>query len=335
MQRKLNDSVGSRDCDKPRILYPRLMILRSVCARYLLPIFLCFGAATMHGEEIEIAPRLRAGDEFSLKVVHARENSSRPEHNAKSTTTIAVRVLTATPDGLTLEWTPGDASIDNPQLARDPMITAAMQAIRGVSLRLKLSPDGEFTGLTNQDEVVSRLQKAVDVMQRELLNKVPEEQRTKVQSMIGSVLSPTVLVASATRDVQTYFGLNGAALAVGEPVEVEIQQPNPFGGEPIPSRLRVTAASATKTEAVINTTTTYDGAVLMKMTEALLAKAGQSVSPEDLAKAPSMKMADEARYVFDRKLGLMREGRVERRIDAGAARRVDHWDIRLLETPKR
>ena len=97
----------------------------------------------------------------------------------------------------------------------------------------------------------------------------------------------------------------------------------------------MTAASATKTEAVINTTTTYDAAVLMKMTEALLAKAGQSPSPEDLAKAPPMKMADEARYVFDRKLGLMREARVERRIEAGTVRRFDHWDIRLLKAPKR
>jgi hypothetical protein len=172
-------------------------------------------------------------------------------------------------------------------------------------------------------------------MVRELTNKVPEEQRNKFQSMMGSFLSPGMLIAAATRDVQMYFGLNGATLVVGEPVEVEIQQPNPFGGEPIPSRLRVTATSATKTEAVINTTTTYDSTVLMKMTEALLAKAGQSLSPEDLAKAPSMKMDDDARYVFDRKLGLLREARIERKFEAGAMQRFDRWDIRLLKAPKR
>jgi hypothetical protein len=289
----------------------------------------------MRGEEVEIVPRLRAGDEFSLEVVHARENSSRPEQNAKSTTPIAVRVLTATPEGSTLEWTPGEPSLDNPQLARDPMFAAAINAVRGVSLQLKLSPDGEFTGLTNQDEVVSRLQAATDVMVRELTTKLPEEQRAQFKSAMGSVLSPAMLIASATRDVQTYFGLNGATLAVGEPVEVELQQPNPFGGDPIPARLRVTAASATKSEAVINTTTSYDPAVLVKMTEALMAKAGQSLTPDDIAKAPAMKMADEARYVLDRKLGVIREARVERRVEADTIRRVDHWDIRLLKAPTR
>ena len=311
------------------------MILRSVCAGYLLTIILCFGAATIRAEEIEIAPQLRADDEFSLRWIHTRENSSRPAQNAKSTTTVAVRVLTATPKGLTLAWTPGDSSIDNPQLARDPMITAAMDAVRGVSLHLKLSPEGEYTGLSNQDEVVSRLQKAVDGMMRELMNKLPEEKRSQFQSMIGSVLSPTMLIASATRDAQTYFGLNGATLDVGKPVEVEIQQPNPFGGEPIPARLRATAASATSTEAVINTTTTYDPAVLVKMTEALVAKTGQSLTSEQIAKAPPMKMADEARYVFDRKLGLIREAQLERRVEAGPTRRLDRWDIRLLKAPTR
>ena len=229
------------------------MLIRSFRAGYLLPIVLYLGAATTRGEEVEIVPRWRAGDEFSLKVIHTRENSSRPEQNAKSTTTIAVRVLTATPEGSTLEWTPGDASLDNPQLARDPMLAAAMNAVRGVSLHLQLSRDGEFTGLSNRDEVVSRLQTATDAMVRELTAKLPEEQHAQFRATMGSVLSPAMLIASATRDVQTYFGLNGATLAVGEPVEVELQQPNPFGGEPIPARLRVTAASAKKSEAVINT----------------------------------------------------------------------------------
>jgi len=311
------------------------MFPKSVCAFYLLPIILCFGAATIHGQQIEVAPRLKAGDEFSLNVIHARENSSRPEQNAKSTTTIAVRVLTATPEGLTLAWTPGDSSIDNPQLARDPMITAAMDAVRGVSLHLKLSPDGEYNGLSNENEVVSRLQKAADGMMRELMKKLPEDKRSQFQSMMSSVLSPTMLIASATRDAQTYFDMNGATLDVGKPVEVEIQQPNPFGGEPMPARLRATAASATTTEAVINTTTTYDAAVLVKMTEALVAKTGQSLTPEQIAKAPPMKMADEARYVLDRKLGLIREAQLERRVEAGPTRRLDRWDFRLLKAPTR
>jgi hypothetical protein len=327
--------MGGRIATAAEIHYRRAMLARPVRAGSLLPIVLCFTAATVTGEEIEIAPRLRAGDEFRLEFIHTRENSSRPAHNAKITSAIIVRVLTATPEGWTLEWIADDASIDNAQLAREPAVTAAMAAMRGVSLNLKLGPDGEFTGLANEQEVVSRLQAAVDAMMRELKSTIPEEQRPTFQSMMSSVLSPAMLLASATRDVQMYFGLNGATLEVGEPLEVEMQQPTPLGGEPLPCRLRVTAASATETEAVIVTTTTFDGAVFTKMTEAMLAKAGQSPRPEDPASLPPMKMTDEATYTFDRKLGLTREARIERRIDAGPARRVDKWNIHLRKAPKR
>jgi hypothetical protein len=108
-----------------------------------------------------------------------------------------------------------------------------------------------------------------------------------------------------------------------------------LGGEPIPSRVRVTAESATKTEAVIKTATTCDSAVLRMRTEALKAKAGQAPSPEELAKKPPMKVVDETRYVLDRKLGIMREGRLERRAEVGAAQRVERWEIELLKKPKR
>jgi hypothetical protein len=174
------------------------MRVRSVYAAYLLPAMVCLGTATVCGEEVEIVPRLRVGDEFSLRVIHTREDSSRPQHNTRVATTIAVRVLTATPEGLTLAWTPGEASVDDARAARDPAATAPSQALRGITLHVKLGTDGEFAGLANQDELVLPLQARADGLLRELTNNVPEEQREKFQSTMAAVLSPPTLIASAT-----------------------------------------------------------------------------------------------------------------------------------------
>jgi hypothetical protein len=286
-------------------------------------------------QEIEVVPRLRAGDEFSLKMIRTRENSSRPQHDGKSTTVVVVRVVEATPEGLTLDWTPGPTSFENPKVAGDPVLLAAAAAMRDINLRLNLNAEGEFSGLANEKEILPRLEAGVEVIIRELTNKIPEEQRKNFQSMVAAVLSPALLIASATREAQMYFGLNGASLAVGEAVEVGIEQPNPLGGDPVPARWRVLAESATKTSVVIKTTTTYDSAALMRLTRALLEKGGQVLSEEELAKAPPLTMEDEGQYVFDRKTGLMREAVVKRRLKAGNVQRFDGWEIRLVKAPKR
>jgi hypothetical protein len=88
--------------------------------------------------------------------------------------------------------------------------------------------------------------------------------------------------------------------------------------------------SATADVASLKTTTTYDAAALMRLTESLAKRAGAAIPPEELARLPPMEMADEGTFVFDRKLGLMRAVKVNRRIAVGATRRLDAWDIRLV-----
>jgi hypothetical protein len=151
---------------------------------------------------------------------------------------------------------------------------------------------------------------------------------------VGQVLSAEVLIASATRDAGTYFGLDGVSLPPGEAVEVDIEQPNPLGGGSIPAKFKVRVESATADSASLTTTTTYDAASLVRLTESLAKQAGAPISPGQLAKLPPIEMADEGTYLFDREVGLMREVSVNRRITVGANRRLDGWQIRLLKSPR-
>ncbi|MGH9255548.1 MAG: hypothetical protein ACRD3C_13390 [Vicinamibacterales bacterium] len=286
-------------------------------------------------QEVAITPRLRVGDEFRLEVTRVRTNSSRPQEDGKSTTPIDVRVVAATADSITLDWTPGTTTFENAQVAENPLLVAASNAVTGMVLRITLDADGRFTGLANGAEVASKLQAAVKVITTALEAKLPVDRRHDFQAFIGQVLSPSVLINSATREVQMYFGLNGTALSVGETDEFTIEQPNPLGGGVIPSAITVRAESASSDVAVLITTTTYDRESLRRLTLALIEQTGRPVPPQELTRLPPLEMSDDGRYVLDRTVGLMREVILNRRVAAGTNGRRDSWEIRLARGPQR
>jgi hypothetical protein len=291
-----------------------------------------FAIATQaHAQDISIVPTLRAGDSFQLEVIRIRQNSSQPQQNGKSTTRVNVLVLSSSADGSVIEWVPGATVFDNPQVALNPLVGSAAQALRDIRFQLNLNADGELLGMANQAEVAPKLKSVVDAVVRDLAARVPEDQRKGFLDLIGQVLSVDVLIAAATRDAATYLGLNGASLAVGEALDVDLEQPSPLGGDPIPAKFSVRMESATADTASLKTSTTYDGAALVRLSQSLAKQAGKPIPPEELAKLPSIDMADEGTYVFDRKRGLMREVKVNRRVVVGPNRRLDVWEIRLID----
>jgi hypothetical protein len=294
----------------------------------------CVLAPAVSAQTVDIVPSLRAGDELRLQIVHSREDSTRPERNATVTTQIQVRVVSVTAEGTTLEWQPGTASIDTSAPITDPLVVATNEAVGNVVLRISLSPDGEVTGLVNQRDVLAKLQPAIDVVVRGLLERVAPEQRAAVQSAMARVLSPQFLTASVMRDVETYFALGGASLDVGEAVEVEVEQPSPLGGDPLPSVLWVKADSATADGLVVLTRTRYDKEALVSLTKTLISQAGAPpLSNQELV--PAMEVVDEARFVIDRRLGIAREIQASRGATVGPQRRLERWTFRLVEPPRR
>ena len=285
----------------------------------------------VYAQEISIVPKLRAGDSFQIQVIRIRENSAQPQQNGKSTTRVDVRVLSNSPDRTVIEWVPGATVFDNPQAAQNPLVGFASQALRDIRFQLNLNADGELQGLANQTEVAPKLKTVVDAVVRDLAGRMPEDQRRAFLDVIGQILSVDVLIASATRDAAAYLGLNGVTLAVGEMPELDLEQPSPLGGGPIPAKFRVRIESATADVALLKTTTTYDRAALAHLTESLAKQAGKPIPPEQLAKLPPMNMADDGSYLFDRNRGLMREVKVNRRVSVGSNRRLDAWEIRLVE----
>ena len=286
-------------------------------------------------QDVTIAPKLAIGDEFRLALVRTRDNSAQPQQNSTSRTVISVRVTSAGADGYVLDWVPGETVVDNQQLAQNPVVMAAVEAVRGLRFRLTLNADGELTGLANQDEILPKLKSMMDTIVQQILAGIPDDERTAMVSFMNQVLSPEVLVSSATREAGIYFGLNGVSLASGEVAEIELQQPSPFGGGVIPGIFRVRMDSITTNSVSLTTETTYDSTALLRLTESLIKQAGKPIPPSELAKVPPIDMNDDGTFVFDRTVGLMREVTMIRRVVAGTNQRLDRWEMRLLDGPKR
>ena len=294
-----------------------------------------FVATAVSAQEVRIAPLLKSGDEFRLEITRVREDSARPQQNSKGTTLVDVRVVSATAQGLTLDWVPGTTEMGSSQIAANPLMRAASDALRGLRLTLTLGADGEYSGLSNETDVLAQLQKSVDPMLRLLLENAPAAERDPIEKALRQVLSPAVMVASVTRDAQTYFSLNGVSIAVGEALEAEVQQPNPLGGSPLPATVRISLESATADSCVVTMATTYEPAALVAMTRGFAEQMGKPLPEQELQKIPTFQLRDDSRFVLDRTVGLMREVTVNRRVIAGSDHRLDRWEMRLVRAPRR
>jgi mRNA-degrading endonuclease toxin of MazEF toxin-antitoxin module len=312
--------------------------MRSPCGKVsvaLLAFALRIGAGDAFAQSVTIRPTLRAGDEFKLALVRSRQNSVQPQQSGGSRTVVNVRVLSVSPDRSVVEWVQGDTALDNPQLAQNPILAAALQAARDLRVHLELNPEGELSGVANRDEIVATLKSMLEAITRELSGRLSDEQRAAMQVVVAQVLSPEALIAGATREAAMYFGLDGMSLTSGEVAETTIEQPSPFGGGVIPGVFRVRLQSLTADSASVTTATTYERAALSRLTEDLIRQAGAAVPADARASMPPMDLTDEGTYLFDRTLGLMREVIVNRQVAVGNNRRIDRWEIRLLEGPQR
>lgn len=299
----------------------------------LLPFCLAFSGQAF-SQELTLRPTLQVDDTFELEIIRLREDSRRPQMNGRSRTPIHVRVLESNPKGLLLEWKQGATEFDNPEIIKNPIAAAASNAVKDLVLQLELNPAGQFARLRNEAEVTAKLQTVMESLLTALGRQIPDaNQRQQVESLVRRLMSPPVLLASATRDAQTYFALNGATVDKEKPFTADLQQPSPFGGGAIPARFRLTLDSLDAHSASLATTTTYDPQAVARFSAQLLAQAAPA-SAQSAAKPPALHIEDSAAYTYNRAFGLMSDVVVRRRVSAsGALNALDGWDIRLTRRP--
>ena len=286
------------------------------------------------GQEILIKPRLAAGDAFKLEVTKSREDAGKPDDNYTTHTPVTVKVLSASKDGFVIEWRPGVVRIEGPGAKIDPALAMAANLVGDATVKFVLGPDGEMEGVENAAELTPKFEMLIDIATREASKTMSAEEASRFQGFMKQILSPTLLLSLVSRDAETYLSLHGLALAPGESAEGKLEQPNPFGGRPIPAVFKVRMTKATPDAAMLETVTTFDADTLLQVTMQLLEQAAGKPAPEEVAKA-RMDLSEKGTVTFDRKVGLISEVTHTRAIAFGPSKRTERWVIRLVTPPKR
>jgi len=284
-------------------------------------------------QQLTIRPTLQTGDSFQLEYTRIVEDSRRPQANGRIRAVVTVRVAEANPKGFLLAWTSGASSVDNPEIVKNPVAAAAANALKDYTLEVQLGPDGQYLGLRNEAATGAKLQSDMDAMIESLGRQLANPaQRQSAGALVRRLMSPPVLLGQATRDVRTYFALNGVEATAGKPAVQSMEQPAPFGTGLLAATYTLVLDSMDAHSARLSSTTAYDGQELSRLAARFFAQLAGGAPAA--AASPSLEMADSAAYTYNRAYGLMSDIVVRRRLTgSGGVNRLDGWDVKLIRHP--
>lgn len=292
-------------------------------------------------QNVTLRPRFVAGTSFVLEVTRATEQSTgkdTPTRKFSVTRTVDVRVVSASREGSVLEWKPRPTLLDYLAMS-DPTSAMGLELLGSVPVTLNLDRDGQLDSIGNEADLQSRLVAARDALLKRVFKDMkPEmkpEDKARFEALLARVLSPANLVTLATREPQLYVDLNGLEDIGRDGFEAAIEMPNPVGVKPLAGILAIRLESVNAAQAVVQTTLKYDPATTAGMVTALLGEFAPDVAANnkeaiaEFQKRP-FALVDEGRYVFDRKINIMREVTYVRRAGVEPVYKIERFEMKLV-----
>lgn len=192
---------------------------------------------------VSIVPKWQVGDKLRFEMVRTRERSQKgePARRGSAATDFEVEVLSAGKTGFVLAWTWAETRLDDPDLASNLVARKMANLMNGFRMILDVNQDGAFRGVQNWAELKDKGITLVEAVSDELKKAGLDE--AAVGTIRGQVsatfASQEQINQFATREPQLFFMAMGAEFDGDAPIEMDSELPNPFGGEPFPSRARI------------------------------------------------------------------------------------------------
>jgi hypothetical protein len=285
-------------------------------------LFLCVTAIS-GAETFAIVPKFAVGQQFKIEITKTREDTGR-SRGGGSKSDVLMKVIEVNEQGAIAEWVVKDTQfLMEVPAALKGMVEASAKVVKGLPFELQFDKEGAFTGLRNADEVNSRLMSMVKVLIGELTKELPDEaMKQAFAKQVGPILNPAFVIGSATREIQLLFNLSGAELDTGERLVVNLEAPNPLGGDTkLPSVFEVLLEKIAGGEAYVTTVQKHDPGAARAMVTALTGKA----PPE--GEMPAVELIDTGEFVFDASTKLAKRIHHVRKISVGPQHRTDTIDI--------
>lgn len=279
----------------------------------------------------EVLPNWETGQKTRYEIVKTRKKTQGElvTLNMTARTGLEIEVLEVNDEGYTLAWTFGETEYDDPKFREDPLVKQMSNLLKGHRIILELDPQAIILGVENWKEIQGSTEEMIEVLTKSLeaegLNKTKiEKLGQQVASMFATKQQITEL---CTREAQIMFMAIGVELVPSQPLAFEDKLPNPFGGEPFPTRAAFTLKEndADSDETTIKWRQTLvpdDARRIMEATLKTLAERIGGPVP-DADQLLKFSVEDQAQFVFEKSTGWIHSATHKRSTRAGGNTQED------------
>ncbi len=301
-----------------------------------------FGLAQAVAEGVEILPRWKKGEKAAYKLVKSRERArdDKATQEGKSTTDIKIEVIQADNHGFVMSWTFGEPKLEGPGgVAQHPLIKRMVQLVTGTKFLLEVDKSGSLKGVKNWEEIKKLTSQALEMMMKESLPEgLDKDKAGAFRSMVESMLATKEQIEQlCTREAELFFLPFGKKLASGQPLDYEVNLPNPFGGEPLPGRGRFDLKTYDKSsgQAVITRTQTISPEAMKRFLEDLVKKATEQLGqPPATATMPkTITIEDSSEIVINVPSGWIESVTLTRTTKVDGAVQIERQELRRTALP--
>lgn len=276
------------------------------------------------------------GTKYHIDFTKSREDveDGKPTKRNSSLTPIDVEVLAKREDGYTYRWTFSKPIIQTEAPLPGSLIDKMTGLVDGMQLDLLADSSGSVTALAEPAAMDAHFERTTKILIDEIVAKgeLAASELVSLKKAVSSMKGPT-FQASYLNFPRIFYMPSGAELNVGEKREYEDKLPNPFGGEPLPSKayLVLTKVDRSAGEAIVDWRQTIDpakaGPILEASIREFTKRTGQELPKE--AKLSFDAIEDASTYVYDLVTGLPKSVVNSRTTMMAGRRRVDSHEFKV------
>lgn len=280
---------------------------------------------------VRLSPEWAKGDKVEYEFTKGRERKKdgKVVLSGTSTTPITVEVLKAGKDEVEVGWTFGETKINDLAQAKNPQVKAMSNIMKGRQIVFTLDPEGGLTGIKNFEELQKTSDEIVDFLAGLMKESGGTQADTdKVKAAVKGMFANRELGETMwLKDPAALFFLVGEKLEEGKTKETDEELPNPFGGDPFPTKRRVefTKMNAKAGTAVISVSVAFDEKaaekILNQIIKDLTKQLGKEPPNADVIKG--FRITDAAEYTVSTKTGWVEKAKVTRTLKQGDGVQVD------------
>jgi len=243
---------------------------------------------------------------------------------------ILVEVLDWDDSGYLVQWTYTDAK---PSDNASDFERRIVEINEGLAVRYHITDLGEFTGVENFEEIATWTTDAAVRILDEFAG--DPNVRSSLETVLNAFESKEAFERLAMEEIKFYHMLHGYSYLADDPLIVEGNVENPFGGSPILAKTTVKLAEINNEHetAYLVYTRTFDAAALNRaLYEAMNGYIpNDELTPEQTATLPVFNIEMKKQFIFHTASGWLLEAYSERFAQTENESRIDTIYIEFLE----